>query len=124
MRWSGRSSSSGLLVVGNIEDLADVERRDGVAEARADGGRGIGGDAFEFDGSVGAPDGGHSVGRGDVRDERHDKRAEERERQRVTHEVDQDEAAAGAAHVADELGEIGVREVMAHEHAVRDIGVG
>jgi threonyl-tRNA synthetase len=52
------------------------------------------------------------VGGGHVRDERRDERAEERERQRMAHEIDEDQAAAGAADVADELGEIGLREMV------------
>src|SRR3954451_3220816 len=83
-------ANSGWWSVGDVERLAGVERRDRVLKADAP----RLGDPSEFLRGVGAAHGDDTVGGGDAREERHNKRAEERERERVADEVDQEESAA------------------------------
>jgi hypothetical protein len=108
--------------VRDIHYLPDVKWCDGQAETGAGAGKCGRSDAAELDWCERSPYGSLSVFSVDGAHKRSDEDAEEGQGQRMTNEVEKDEAAAESSHVTDQLRQVVFAKVMAEVHRICDIG--
>ncbi len=110
-------------IIRNVQHLPDVEWRDGQVEMAA-GARERGSSDFpEFPGCVRSPYGALPVFGVDGADERRHEEAEQRERQRMTNEIEQDEPSAGPAHIANQGRQAALGKVVSEMHGKGHIRV-
>lgn len=108
--------------VANIRNLADPERRHGVSKASASAGKRPRDEGAKLAWRVGAPDGQAPIQHIHAGQAERCECAEQRERQGMAHEIENDESLAGAADVVDQLDELLIPEVMHEADADGDVG--
>lgn len=108
--------------VRDIQHLPGVQGCDRQAKAAAGAGKRCGSYVVELDGGERAAYGALAVHGVDGADQGRDEETEESQRQRVTNQIEEDEAAAEASHVANQVGKVAFGEVMAEVHGKGHVG--
>ena len=108
--------------VGDIDDLASIERGDGMAETGGCTGERRSGNPAEFSGRVRASYGPLSVYSYNRADKRRHEEAEQGERQWMANEVEEDESPAVPAYIANHAHQIAFAQVMAEVHTECHVG--